>query len=94
MGNISKLQVIINQIRKLQNDLYHNNALHCGLSDSALWILYAVYIYLKISACRTVYAMSRCIPDKRRIPPPTTYCKSDISYLKGLPVLTIRKLLA
>lgn len=41
---LSRQQARLNQNEKMLEDLYHNYAASLGLSDSALWILYIVWI--------------------------------------------------
>ena len=46
----------IEQLRKEQDAIYHNVAIRCGLSDSALWVLYMVSapdaVYTQQELCR------------------------------------------
>lgn len=45
-----------NQIVKEMDDQYHNYAKSCGLSDSALWVLYSLWENGKISSQRELCA--------------------------------------
>lgn len=42
-NNISKQLLMINHIYKEMDTLYHLYAKKCGLSDTALWLLYSLY---------------------------------------------------
>ncbi len=42
MNNIKETHVILNRLCKENDELYHSYAAAIGLSDSALWILYAI----------------------------------------------------
>lgn len=43
MYNIEETYTILNRICKENDEIYHRYASTIGLSDSALWILYAIY---------------------------------------------------
>lgn len=39
----SSINIAFSQLAKREDDLYHRYAVHCGLSDPAVWVLYALY---------------------------------------------------
>lgn len=43
MSGIRELHIKLNKLCKANDELYHNYAVGIGLSDSALWTLYAIY---------------------------------------------------
>ena len=45
-----------NKIIKEMDDIYHNYAKHCGLSDSAFWVLYSSWQNDKVSSQRELCA--------------------------------------
>lgn len=42
MKNIKEIHAVLNRLCKATDELYHNYAAGIGLSDSALWIFYAI----------------------------------------------------
>ena len=57
--NIIHFMKQIEQLRKEQDAIYHNVAARCGLSDSAMWVLYMVSepdaVYTQQELCREYF---------------------------------------
>ncbi len=42
-ANVKAQNIALNQYYKRMNEQYHAYAVHCGLSDPALWVLYSLW---------------------------------------------------
>lgn len=46
-SEVKTQNIALNQFCKRMNEQYHAYAVHCGLSDPALWVLYSLWMYPK-----------------------------------------------